>query len=178
MNVTELPIIGGIKELSPLEAELLDQPQPETSLLGKVANAYYSPKCFEQHGRLYERLGIRYFKEKLMQLRRKVPYSSVGVQYGNNYFIGQEDRNVVSLQKFESETRYNEFVHALVQGGLVAHMGLSLIADSPDTLVVSLPLFIVNGYILMTQRWNRNRVYNTLDVLREQYHQTITKGVA
>lgn len=162
MNTQELPVIGGVSDLEGgLDSET------DKSFIEKSTDWYFAPKSFERSGKLYEALGVRPFKKLVMGTFGKLHKILGADKTGSNYFIGQ-DRSKRGLKKFEAETRFNEFVHA----PFTAYCGYKLAEDLGNNnysgAIVDGIGLLINGYCTMLQRYNRARVYNTLDKLAER----------
>jgi Glycosyl-4,4'-diaponeurosporenoate acyltransferase len=129
------------------------------SLLALLLPAgYYQPRPFEQSGRIYERLGVRWFKR----------WSPVGVYvvWHIRHFL--PDYKVISgrggLSGFNVRTRTSEQGHLLwmlvtVQAMLYAlWCGWAVLAGW-----LFLGNLIINVYPIMAQRYNRARIQRILD---------------
>ena len=87
---------------------------------------------------------------------------------GSNYYIGKE-RSISKLKKFEIGTRINECVHTPAMIGAIYWTADNLAngryMDATLDLVLGVAL---NAYCVMLQRYNRARVYNTVDKITEE----------
>ncbi|MDP3728516.1 MAG: hypothetical protein Q8R18_03615 [bacterium] len=112
MKTKNLPIIAGVRNMSPLERELylLEVNKPK-SLVQKISDVYFEPQSFERRGRLYEALGVRYLKKVIMGTFGSFSRKIGANRDASNYFVGQNDRSVNALKKFEKGTRFNEVFH-------------------------------------------------------------------
>ena len=83
---------------------------------------------------------------------------------GSNYFVGQ-DKSKRGLKKFELLTKINELIHNM---GIV-YFGSEFIADLRNENYINAVAdgvgILMNFYLIMLQRYNRARIYNTLDNL-------------
>ncbi len=149
--------------MSSLERNLYMQEVHKPKTLGrKISDAYFEPKFFERSGRLYECLGVRSIKKGIM--------STVGIlhktlgehKYAGSYFVGQEDRSVDALRDFEAGTRFNESVH-LFFGLYSASSTIYNFMDDSSFFYFNGALTLANIACVMVQRYNRARVYNTIE---------------
>jgi len=156
----EKPVISGI-EYSYLDT---DHFYGRKFSFRRLLDIYFKPKSFEKFGRLYEAFGIRYFKEFAMVTIGSL-YSLFGLKkHTTNYHIGQnENRNLEGLANFEYMTRFNEALH----GSLTIMCGNELVQNisSGNTLMVVGHGICTLGnlYCVMLQRYNRARIYNTME---------------
>jgi len=87
---------------------------------------------------------------------------------GSNYYIGKE-RSVSKLKEFETQTRFNECVHTPFMLFFTYKLAEDLANGSYTDAVFDAVIGVaLNGYCVMLQRYNRARVYNTLDRLTEE----------
>ncbi len=146
------PIIGGIAD--PTEEKI----RTEFDNMGFFTRGYFRIREFEQSGRIYERLGVQYYKSLLMAIVRE------------EFYHLDEERDITSLMDFATQTKRNEKSHAME---LICCAGLSLagvlllFACEPSTLPFTLALVPINispAYLCMLQRYNRARIENTIDL--------------
>ncbi|MBT5023367.1 hypothetical protein HOK51_08700 [Candidatus Woesearchaeota archaeon] len=157
------PIIGGIKNPSDLESKILAKKKNDLGIFRKLTNWYYRPKSFERSGKLYTWLGVKYFQKALMGTYGKFIKKLGGARHPSNYFVG-ENRTVPNMLTYESGTRFNEFIHT----PLIFICGKNTIQSASegriDEAVVHAAFMALNFYCTILQRYNRARVYNTLDL--------------
>ncbi len=154
------PTISGIEDPSSLEIRLYKTEETMADSISRCFDAYFLPKSIERSCRFYEVLGIRPFRYAVMNtagILNKVLFSG---ENGSNYFIGQNNRTIGGLKNFDHGLRFNETVHLLV--GVFMSPALSLDFTRLDTLI-NWSLFASNTYLIFLQRYNRARVYNTID---------------
>ena len=158
METKALPMIN---EVLDLEGKLYSETD-EDSLISRSTNLYFSPKSFERwkKGRVYEWIGIKKFKKVCEYIGRKL-----GKDHGgkNNYFIW--DKSEDGLRGFEKETRFNEGGHFV--GTVIPAMCLTpgWVDGDPFSVYIGGVLTAINIYSILLQRYNRARIYNTLDAL-------------
>lgn len=110
---------------------------------------YFNPKSFERSGRVYELIGIKYFREMAM------------IFSNDNYFLKEQNKD--GLTEFEKITRKNERHHG--KRGIVffiAGTGFSLL----DYNFIGLIMYagaLVDSYCVFLQRYTRTRIRNILD---------------
>lgn len=123
----------------------------------RITDIYFKPKSFERSCRVYRWLGVPYFKKILMgtigKLRKKGE--------PNTYRIGK-DRSIDSLLDFETATRLNETAHAII-APFCAYFSYLDFATDPEKGIAFAIGAVLNFYIVMLQRYNRARIYNTLE---------------
>ncbi len=154
------PTISGIEEPSPLEIRLYKKEEAMAGPISKGLDAYFLPKSFEKSCRLYEVLGIRPFRYMVINtagVLHKVLFSG---KNGSNYYVGQDNRTIRGLKNFDNGLRFNETVHLIA--GVFISADLSFDVTRPNTLL-DWSLFTLNAYLIFLQRYNRARVYNTID---------------
>jgi len=162
MKSRELPIIGGVSDLE----NILDS-ETDRSVIKKLTDWYFVPKSFERSGRLYEALGVRPFKKLVMGTFGRLHELCGYDKTSSKYFIGQY-RSKKSLKKFEVNTRLNELIHAPLTAYFVYKLAEDLANNNYDVVIINGIGLLINGYCTMLQRYNRARVYNTLDKLAER----------
>lgn len=167
------PIINGIEEPSKLEIALYEEGQKK-GIIGKIAEVYFRPKAFEKSCRLYEMLGVRVFQKLVMGTIGNLAKLFKGHRTGSsfNYFVSQIDRNLKRLKRFESVgTRFNELVHTPLTylTGYTAFEEFSRGDIEGGLYYVGFSL--ANAYCTMLQRYNRARVYNTIEQKLESAEQ-------
>lgn len=129
----------------------------------RITDIYFKPKSFERSGRMYEWLGVRYFKKALMgTVGRLLKGMKKHSQDDSNYFIGP-DRNNYSLMRFEKQTRYNEGWHT-PWVPYCAYYSADHFAQGRNGMGIFMAIAgLINAYASMLQRYNRARIYNTLE---------------
>lgn len=154
-----------MEELSGLERELDSTEVDGRNVWQKMKDFYFKPKSVEMrnNGKIYELLGVKYFKRFVTKLRERT--SDERTQ--DNYFL--QSRTEEGLKDFVSKTRYNEGVHLI--GTLVSATSLTLgrLGGDPFALIVGIPLTAINAYCVLTQRYNRARIENVLDRMESRY---------
>lgn len=131
----------------------------------KITDFYFRPKSFERSGKLYEMLGVRYFKklcaETFRKLVKKVDDSDkIGVP--NNYLLW--DFSEKGLRAFDNQTRKNEAIHAIPTVAFTIPTVSSISQGSYGMAVLYVGLtFALGIYPILTQRYNRARICNTID---------------
>jgi len=162
MGTQELPVIGGVSDLE----DRLDS-ETDKSFIEKSTDWYFAPKSFERSGKLYEALGVRQFKKLIMGTVGRL-FKKMGMdETTGTYFIGKE-RNKKTIKQYELMARINETIHA----PFTAYFGYKLAEDLGNNnysgAIGDGIALLINGYCTMVQRYNRARVYNTLDKLAER----------
>ncbi|HLC52822.1 MAG TPA: hypothetical protein VJI98_06260 [Candidatus Nanoarchaeia archaeon] len=168
-----LPIIAGIRDMSPLEREsYLSTINNPKGLIQMMSDVYFEPKSFERSGRLYESLGVRYFKKLVMGTMGRLGKKIGKHRFANNYFLGQEDRSVDALKRFDTGTRFNEGVHLFFSLYSSIDAAYNFIVDKPGVAMFMAGLTIFNASSIMLQRYNRARIYNTIEQKLEKVSKT------
>lgn len=128
-------------------------------MLKALIESYFAPKSWERSGRLYELLGIRFFKKYL-------PTSGDWVMRHIWRSKMLEDGNTETLKQHVGFTRACEAIHLIC--GIVM---LGLLLDSATSghkfkfAILALVLNMVgNLYPVMLQRYNRARIHRVLDM--------------
>ncbi len=153
-------------KMEPLEQRLENEPQEpeETSLLGRVADAYFEPKFWERwnNGLVYKCLGVHAFK-------KVVPTGGTYMNRIKGYHpISGTDDLEESLKRYEPRTKVIEKMH-LFFGVIFA--GFNVYGITNGLPLIDYPLaanLIINVYPLMLQRYNRALIYNKLDELEKK----------
>lgn len=135
----------------------------------RATDRYFKPKSFERSGRLYEALGVRYAKKIVMGTFGKARKIAGDGERTSNYFIGQGfNRNLRSLKKFELYTRVNETIHAPQIIWNSYNLGKNIVEGNYGAAAIYAGILLVNTYMTMLQRYNRARIYNTIDEAKEK----------
>ena len=124
---------------------------------------YFRPKAFEEAdgGRFYRRLGIRFYK-------RYLPTSGdlVSRRHGITRITRAHGGLRASLIRHERRTRSYETRHILGGLSMLALTWWSITFHGKGNWVVLLAAnFLINGYPIMLQRYNRVRVRAALAML-------------
>ena len=128
-------------------------------LVRLCSDFYFKPKSFERNLRVYERLGVRFFKKYLL------PYGDVMVKYVLRPLgFKLVKKSSPSLDQYEITTRILEGFHL---GGLAAFT-YGMVEYGPEIplaghLVLHALNVLINIYPIITQRYNRARVYKLLE---------------
>lgn len=143
------------------------------ALTGQVINVsfspgYYAVRPFEQSGLIYECLGIRIFKK----LMRSKPWSFL-----NPTLRLQKGKTLPALQSLEKETRKAEAGHLLVSIIILFFIGYALFKDWFVTAGWMLLFNILfNGYPVMLQRYNRQKLLRLIQKKHENNQSTDTQA--
>mgnify|MGYP001817278653 CR=1 FL=1 len=121
----------------------------------KLADLYFLPKAFEGDGRVYEYMGVSWFKDQVRRLGRLTGRNAARP---NNYFLW--DRSADGLHAYEKMTRRNEVMHLV--GVLLPLLGLLRGATDGALQVVLWVVLAVNVYPYLLQRYNRIRLLRVL----------------
>ncbi len=144
-----------------------------------AAEWYFKPKSFEKSGKIYERLGVRKLKKGVTNIG-KFAYTAVGnivcrkldkkerkktieeafkaTKRPNNYWLW--DKSSKGLKSYEKYTRFNEVFHVFGGAFTVAN-GLYFHSHGNEAMVIfASSAVIAQAYLVMTQRYNRNRLLN------------------
>ncbi len=127
--------------------------------LQKASDRYFEPKSFEKDGRIYEKLGVKIFKRAYVDFINK--HFNLGI------LRGRDDR---SLEKCIKYTKKYERVHTF---GLLPFYTAFTAFDLLDKDYVGAGVWtafnlLINIYPIMLQRYNRGRLYNTLEQVKEK----------
>lgn len=162
METQELSVIGGVSDLE----DRLDS-ETDKSFIEKSTDWYFAPKSFERSGKLYEALGVKKFKKLIMGTVGRA-FKKIGMdETKGTYFIGKE-RNKKTIKQYELLARINETIHAPITAYCVYKLVEDLGNNNYGGAIGNGIALSINGYCTMVQRYNRARVYNTLDKLAER----------
>ena len=143
-------------DVSGLERNIYNDKSIELStknFLRKITDWYFEPMSFERDGRIYERLGVKRFKRTYIGFMKR-------------YLITEtlRGRDEKSLQHLINSTKWYEGTH------LVLNCGLSILIASElangyykGAALLGLVNTLTNIYPIMMQRYNRGRLYKTLE---------------
>ena len=159
-------------ELSGLERRLYTEvpPSDKKKFVNKATDWYFMPKSFEKNGRLYGALGVRHFKKLCAETYRKLVKKLFGTErahFVNNYLIW--DFSEDGLRKFDYATRINEGIH-LLAAALFTSQTVDYLSDGRYGMAaLGSGLNLALGvYPILTQRYNRARIYNTVEKMQER----------
>lgn len=130
-------------------------------------SGWFRTKSFEKGGRVYELLGVRQYKKGLIKALRFFGRKRENELNGTNYFVG-EDLSAKSLEEYDSETRNNELLHTLgfIGGTALSYGYLSQVQNKWGALAwcaTAIPWTLNELAIVLTQRYNRARIYSILE---------------
>ena len=146
----------------------LDANQPPTwfrSTATKIADAWFDPKSFEQHPGLYEKLGVKTFK-------RFMPTGDLLYQSTWKKLTGFDMVRIdspQSLKNMEIFTRVFESIHLAGFAVSAAEVGFFAAHQNVKPAVIAGALnILVNIYPIMVQRYNRVRLYRTINRMNKR----------
>ncbi len=154
-------------DLSDLEKELQVEGTTEKdarSLLGKIANFYFTPKQIEKwrNGKIYEWLGVHKYKKYLPTMG-----DIVSRKLGWHPIIGAKNREE-GLKNYEISTRQYEKIHLASSIVVTPIIVLTFTIENYIGGGISLGFnLVVNYYPILVQRYNRARIYNTLEKMNK-----------
>src|SRR3989344_3148716 len=165
---SELAAISPKESISDLE-KVLDNPikigqpekisQPKTKKIAKrildFYEYYFRPKFFEESGKLYESLGIRFFT-------KYCPNGGSKFSISGSLMDGKTKKD---LQKLVNSTKLLEGIHLMVLSPYYSAQTLNCLLDQNYigvTVWTSINL-LANIYPIMSQRYNRNRAYKLIE---------------
>jgi len=160
------------QEESGLE-EKLEATATRKGLFTQVTDIYFKPKSFEKSGKVYEWLGIKYFKKILMGTVGACLKKTGWGDYitPNPYFLGKK-RDLFSLKFYGWGTKLAETVHM----PFVIHGGKEVVEELADGnygfAALSSVEFLLNAYPVMLQRYNRSRVNKIIDAKEQRTKHT------
>ncbi|MFH1637793.1 MAG: hypothetical protein ABIB71_05195 [Candidatus Woesearchaeota archaeon] len=162
-KISNYPKIKGIMAPTKEELSTFNYKQGQKGIIAKIFDLYFRPKPFERSCKIYTWLGVRHFKNFVMATVGAI-FRVMGANKGTgNYFIGQQERSINTLKKFDYWTRFNETIHSSVLP-FSAYGTVSALENGNYTnAAVNGFLFLLNASLVMVQRYNRARVYNTID---------------
>jgi len=118
---------------------------------------YYDIKAFERTGQIYERLGIRLFK----RLVRRGPLSIF-----NPTLRFPKEKTISALQDLDYEMRKAETGHVLIFMLVLLFTSYALLRRWFDAVGWILAInFLINGYPIMLQRYNRIKLQELIQKL-------------
>ena len=132
------------------------------AIVGQVINVilparYYEIKAFEWTGQVYERLGIRLFK----QLVRRGPLSLF-----NPNLRFPKEKTIPALQHLDDQMRKAETAHLFIFILMLIFSGYALIKGGPAAMGWMLGFnILINGYPIMLQRYNRIKLQGLIQKL-------------
>lgn len=145
-----------------LECSVDSSYQPQT-VPEKITDIYFKPKSFERSSNVYEWLGVKYFKKALMgTIGRIFRSGKKHADFNSNYFIWP-DRSNKSLIRFERKTRFNELWHVPWIPFCTYCAVDSFAQGKKGEGIFYVVTMLINTYAAMLQRYNRARIYNTIE---------------
>jgi hypothetical protein len=127
-----------------------------------IADAWFDPKSFEKDPTLYEKLGIRTFK-------RYLPTGDLIPRLLRRRFTFIGGTSVNDLKNYERFTRVYETIHLGFLGLGAAALGEELASGKIGQAAFTAGInTLVNVYPIMLQRYNRSRLYRTINRIEER----------
>jgi len=140
-------------ELSKLERELNSTELDERNIWQKGAYWYFKPRSFERKGTIYELLGVKKFKKAYVDFINK--------RFNMRILSG---RNEKSLRDCIGSTKRYEGIHVIGNAVMTPMIIAPLLSGDYKFVAVAGAInTLVNIYPIMLQRYNRSRLYNTLE---------------
>jgi len=159
-----------LAETSKLEKDIQDY----RSITEKISDIYFKPKSFEENGKLYETLGVKYVKKAVMNTAGKM-LEVIGMNNVPNYFLKGRDIESLKITKFG--TKINESIH-LYSLAWSAHETVKAIADQNYTNAILGGLSILaNAELIFLQRYNRARVDKTIKRVSNKHKDSSPKNL-
>lgn len=133
--------------------------------MGIFNDKYYSIKHFEREGKIYEILGIKWFKRLLLRIARsrknKVPF--------NGYFLNQ--LSIEGIIEFENKSKKSERSHVIIAIIILFYQFRIIIflegfLDALFLLFFTVLNVITNIYPIFLQRYNRIRMKRVLQKMK------------
>jgi len=147
--------------------------------VGKITDAWFDPKSFEENPELYEKLGVRTYK-KYMPISGDVVYRAVYKKLGAPDWA--RHGNLQSLKNMERFTRVLEAGHEAGLAIWASGIGLMLAnGHIKEAAFWGGMNMLVNVYPIMLQRYNRSRLYTQYTKWKKEIlsvnskHQRLTK---
>jgi len=135
--------------------------EPSQTLTQKMAEWYFTPNKIERwrNGRMYELLGVRWYKDHMPIQENDRALRKKGIRP-----IFVLDSLESGLEEWEKRTRGFEKMHG-VSGIILAVLTNPLIISGHYEIATMNTLLnvIINFYPVLTQRYNRARIYNILE---------------
>ena len=148
------------QEYSPLEKEASSASIDDRSKFRKVTDFYFKPKSFEKTGKLYETLGIKWF-------RKYCPNGGSKFSLTESFVSGRKKED---LELFVSETKILEGMHTF--GGIPLFTAFTIMnLVNEDYMVAGIQTvlnLLVNACPIMSNRRNRNKVEKMIDTLEKR----------
>jgi len=130
--------------------------------VAKIADAWFDPKSFEEHTGLYEKLGVKTFKKYM-------PTGDLFYLSAWKKLTGLDAvqlNSPLSLKNMEVFTRVFETIHLVGFAVMSAEMGVFVSHQEVKSTVLASALnMLINVYPIMVQRYNRVRLYRTINQL-------------
>ena len=131
-----------------------------SSRIGNVAEAYFSPKQFEKDGRIYKLLGVRKFK-RYMPTSGDLVINHLRKSSGKGLINGSTTKD---LHRYERYTRLFEATHLGFGVPLTGLVIDAVLQNRLDAAAIITTMNIAgNIYPVMVQRYNRARLYRTIE---------------
>jgi hypothetical protein len=128
---------------------------------GIFNNKYYRIKHFEREGKIYESLGIKWFKKLLLKIARsrknEAPF--------NRYFL--KELSIEGIIEFENKSKKSERSHVIIAIIILVYqfriiIFLEGISDVLFLLFFTVLNVLTNIYPIFLQRYNRIRIKRVL----------------
>lgn len=125
------------------------------TLKGKLGSSYYTTKGWERRGKIYERLGINFFRKLLVW---------IGWEKLNRKNIPVE-KNTKALENLHYQTKKAELGHVII---LFIVLGFNVFVAIKFGVLKSLWLLVLNVllnlYPIFLQRYNRPRIARAINL--------------
>lgn len=160
-NIDQVPHLEEIGGTSSEQEKLENPPEWFNQVTQTVLDAWFDPKSFEQNPGLYEKLGVRKFREYIEikdVLLARLTWRKVVEDEAQ-----EKLNNISTLKDFESFTRLCEVGHLVSFGLMTAALGIFLQSGSITGAVFVAGInTLMNIYPIMLQRYNRVRLYRVI----------------
>ena len=149
-------------DVSELEREVSLNSEDKRSTFEKLTDFYFKPKSFEKNGKLYEALGVNWFRKYCPNggswFSKKTGYSFVS------------GRKKSDLKSFTNLTKALEGVHAFAFFPLYTYQMIdNLSQENYGAAAWNLATnILINLYPIMSNRYNRNKANKMIDILEKR----------
>jgi hypothetical protein len=149
----------------------------KTTFADKFENWYFEIKPFEKNGKVYEYLGVQYFRKLVMgPIRKKLRKWDIGEEQ-SNYRIGK-NTSIEKMLEYEKKNLSNEKIHFNNSqfGGFIVATGL--ITGVWPASILGGAFMLADIYCVMLQRYNRARLQNIIEKKLEHENSKLDKYYA
>jgi hypothetical protein len=134
-----------------------------------IFDFYFRPNSFERHGTIYRVLGVSILQKIVLATAGKFVTALRNKKDLPGYFVTKFG-SIEAIEKTERWSRFNEIVHSWFVFFCLALVIFYSHRKLPSGEALLALAALLNFYLALLQRYNRVRLYRTIELIRRRHH--------